>query len=109
MSKTNRPERRLLLALLRAFSPAAISRRALTFGYTLMLEGQPDKALLKAATINEVLMVLEMDGWIEQIQSTHQQAWRWSGLAGQPYGELSEAESARLKNAVNRIKLESDT
>ena len=104
MSKAKKPAKRLLLAILRAFSPASLSRRAVIFGYTLMLEDS-----FKTQFVNQCLMELEMDGWIEQIQSEHQQAWRWSGVDGESYGELSDAESARLKNAVSRIKLESDT
>lgn len=104
MSKAKKPAKRLLLALLKAFSPTALSRRAVIFGYTLMLE-----ASFKTTFVNQCLMELEMDGWIEQIPSEHQQAWRWSGVAGKPYGELSDAEAKRLKNAVGRIKLESDT
>lgn len=103
MSKAKKPAKRFLLALLKAFAPQVLSRRAVIFGYTLMLEGS-----FKTPFVDQCLMELEMDGWIEQIPSEHQQAWRWSGVAGEPYGELSEAEAKRLLKAVGRIKLESD-
>jgi len=86
------PGHRSLLMLLRAWNGRAVTRRLLNEGLILMLDDKLRAALIETGSrpkgrrkatpdLNPLFTELEIDGFIEQIPSAHQQAWRVTATA----------------------------
>lgn len=86
------PGHRSLLMLLRAWNGRAVTRRLLNEGLILMLDDKLRGALVETGSrpkgrrkatpdLNPLFTELEIDGFIEQIPSAHQQAWRVTATA----------------------------
>lgn len=86
------PGHRSLLMLLRAWSGRAVTRRLLNEGLILMLDDKLRAALVETGSrpkgrrkatpdLNQFFTELEIDGFIEQATSAHQQAWRVTATA----------------------------
>lgn len=86
------PGHRSLLMLLRAWNGRAVTRRLLNEGLILMLDDKLRSALVETGSrpkgrrkatpdLNPLFTELEIDGFIEQVPSAHQQAWRVTATA----------------------------
>ena len=86
------PGHRSLLMLLRAWNGRAVTRRLLNEGLILMLDDKLRAALVASGSrpkgrrkatpdLNPLFTELEIDGFIEQVPSAHQQAWRVTATA----------------------------
>jgi hypothetical protein len=86
------PGHRSLLMLLRAWNGRAVTRRLLNAGLILMLDDKLRAALVETGSrpkgrrkstpdLNQLFTELEIDGFIETVPTTHQQAWRVTAIA----------------------------
>jgi hypothetical protein len=103
-TSTLEPGHRSLLMLLRAWNGRAVTRRLLNEGLILMLDDKLRAALVETGSrpkgrrkampdLNPLFTELEIDGFIEQIPSAHQQAWRVTATA--PTTDDASPEEAR--------------
>ena len=98
------PGHRSLLMLLRAWNGRAVTRRLLNEGLILMLDDKLRAALVESGSrpkgrrksmpdLNSLFTELEIDGFIEQAPSAHQQAWRITAAA--PTTDDASSEEVR--------------
>ena len=78
--------------LLRAWNGRAVTRRLLNAGLILMFDDKLRAALAETGSrpkgrrkstpdLNQLFTELEIDGFIETVPTTHQQAWRVTAIA----------------------------
>lgn len=104
---------RSLLMLLRAWNGRAVTRRLLNEGLILMLDDKLRAALVETGSrpkgrrkatpdLNPLFTELEIDGFIEQIPSAHQQAWRVTSTAPTT-NDASPEEIRRLTETMQYL------
>jgi hypothetical protein len=108
-------EHRYLLMLLRLWEGRSVSRRVLNAGMILMLDDSLRASVLSngnvssgnkksSTTINQVFTDLEIDGFIEQVDSEHQALWRITEAA--PETEPSVDDQNRVEEVLEFLNRE---
>ncbi|WP_147869439.1 Eco57I restriction-modification methylase domain-containing protein [Stieleria maiorica] len=117
-STTLEREHHCLLMLLRQWEGRSVSRRVLNAGIILMLDDSLRSSVLSnsnvssgnkksSTTINQLFTDLEIDGYIEQADSEHQQLWRITEAA--PVTELSADDQKRVEEVLEFLNRERET